>query len=255
MEYPKLFYPMKFNVIELLPLFDIHYGSKECNEKLFRQSLEYIKSRNNCFTFIGGDVIESAIYGSVGSVHAQKHQIQEQVEHIVEMLKPIRNRILFAICGNHEYRIEKATGLNIIQLMCNMLNIPYAGWEAYFVIKFKNNSCCKLYSHHGSGNSNTSGAKVNSLERLHFRAPMSNVIIAGHTHFATNMEKQIRYVDNGGNMHMFDQYYVSCGSTHTSDGYASMKGFAPMDTSMTKIKISSHKKDKFDVDVLKFKGV
>jgi hypothetical protein len=248
MDQPTIVLDKNKTKIELLPLYDIHYGSAECNEELLKKGIEYIKNHHNCFTFIGGDVIESAIYGSVGSVHAQKHQINEQIENICRMLQPIKNKIMFAICGNHEYRVEKATGLNIVKIMSEMLGIPYCGWESYFVIKFKKNMFCKGYAHHGTGGGGTAGAKMNSLDRLHNRAPLSNLIIAGHTHFASNMVKQIRFVDNRGKMQNYCQYFVSCGTAHESDGYASMKGFAPLQTSMSLIKIGINKTD-FEMEV------
>jgi hypothetical protein len=130
-----------------------------------------------------------------------------------------------------------------------MLGIRYEGWEVLFNIQLgKHQKKCKLYAHHGTGSAISSGAKLNSLEKLHFRAPLSNVIVCGHLHFPMNSEKEIRYVDDKGIVRKYTQYYVGCGSTHESDGYATMKGLSPLSTSLTMIKLQVVDRD-FVVDV------
>lgn len=212
-------------------------GSHHCNEELLHKGVELIKSRSDCITFLGADLIEASIYGSVGSVHSQKLQIDEQIEKITKILSKIRNKILFCIDGNHEHRIEKATGLNLTKVIADILKIPFLGWEALFNIRLGKNKVCSCYAHHGTGNSSTSGAKLNSLEKLHFRAPLSNLIICGHMHFPVNSEKEIRYIDAKGKIRKYTQYFVGCGSIHESDGYASMKALSPIQPSLTKIHI------------------
>jgi len=211
----------------LVPLYDIHFGSEECDEDYFQNAIEYIKKHPNCRTFLGGDILECAVYGSKGSVHSQKRQVQEQLDLVAELLQPIKGKILFSLYGNHEYRVEKSTGLNISKILADMIDIPYAGMEKHFL--FEGYRC---YAHHGTGAGGTSGSKVNSLERLHFRSPFANVIFAGHSHFPVSTEKEIRYLDSKGKLKSFIQYYISCGSTHGSDGYAAQKGLSPTPTSI-----------------------
>jgi predicted MPP superfamily phosphohydrolase len=230
---------LRKNSIVLLPLYDIHFGSKECDEELFLKALRYIKNRKECLTFLGGDIIECATYGKMNNVHDQKHQINEQIEKVVALLKPIRNQIMFMICGNHEHRIEKATGLNIVKIISEMLGIPYLGWEAHFFFKFKNKQFCRGYAHHGNGCAATSGSKLNALEKLHFSSPMANLICAGHTHSPINSEKEIRYLSADGILKSFIQFFVSCGTTHKSAGYATMRGYGPVSTTLSKITIKA----------------
>lgn len=249
---PKILLDTKLDAIELLPLFDLHLGSYECDESLIDNAINYIRHHNKCFTFLGGDIIECNVYGKTNNVHTQKMQLDEQVERIKEKLYPIRNKILFSVTGNHEHRVEKATGLNLSKIIADSLNVNFCDWESHFMIKFKNNKICKLYAHHGTGSSVTSGAKLNSAEKLHFRSPMANIIICGHLHFPINSEKEIRYLDNSGNIKNFTQHYVVCGSAHGSNGYASMKAYSPVPRCMTKITIVPHASD-FNVYINKLK--
>ena len=119
---PKILLDTKLDAIELLPLFDLHLGSYECDEGLIDSAINYIRHHNKCFTFLGGDIIECNVYGKTNNVHTQKMQLDEQVERIKEKLYPIRNKILFSVTGNHEHRVEKATGLNLSKIIADSLN-------------------------------------------------------------------------------------------------------------------------------------
>ncbi len=224
--------------VEILPIYDWHFGSKECNEKLVDKMISYIKDTENCYCFLGGDLIECAIYGKLNNVHTQKYQIQEQVEMIVEKLKPIRDKILFSICGNHEYRIEKTTGLDIAALMAFQLDIPYKKWESHFMLKLiskkdkANKRNLYIYAHHGNGGGASSGGKINSVEKFHFRAPFANAIFIGHVHFTSETRREIRYMSQRGVLKSMIQYFISCGTAHGSDGYAAMKGYPPSPTGL-----------------------
>lgn len=247
----RIIYNSKYQYAEIVPFFDIHLGSNECDEELFLKSIAYIRNRNHCFTFLGGDLIECNVYGGLNNVHSQKFNVDDQVEKIVQHLYPIRNKILFSVCGNHEYRIEKQTGLNLSKLIADRLDIPYMDWECHFLLKFKD-KFFRCFAHHGTGGSSTSGAKLNSAERLHFRSPFANLIISGHLHTPINSEKEIRFLDNRGSVKEFSQHCVLCGSYHKSDGYASKGAFTPVNTCGTKIRITPTG-EKFLVEVGKIK--
>lgn len=230
------------NQIQLLPLYDWHLGSEECNEKLVDNIIDYIKKTPNCYTFMGGDLIECAIYGKLNNSHTQKYQVQEQVEILCEKLEPIKDKILFAICGNHEHRVEKATGLDVAALIALNLSVPYFKWETQFMLKMntpkhKENKNVIIYAHHGSGGGATSGAKINAVERLHFRAPFANIIYSGHVHFTSETRKQLNYLSQAGAPKSMIQYFISCGTAHESDGYAAMKGYGAIPTGLMLSKI------------------
>lgn len=235
--------------MELLPLYDWHLGADACNEKLVDKIIDYIKKTPNCYTFMGGDLIECAIYDNkINSVHTQKYQLQEQVEMLCEKLEPIKDKILFAICGNHEHRVEKATGLDVAALIALNLGVQYFKWETQYMIKMNTPKCkadkknIVIYAHHGSGGGSTSGAKINAVERLHFRAPFANIIFSGHVHFTSETRKQINFLSQQGINKSMIQYFISCGTAHESDGYAAMKGYGaiPVGLMLAKLEINSN---------------
>jgi hypothetical protein len=224
--------------IQILPLYDWHLGSEECNEDLVDRIIDYIKKTPNCFTFLGGDLIECCVYGKMNNVHTQKYQVTEQVEMLVKKLKPIKDKILFSICGNHEQRIEKATGLDISALIALNLEVPYHQWESHFQIKLNSHKKkgdkknVYIYAHHGSGGGGSSGGKINSAEKFHFRAPFANAIFVGHVHFTSTTRKLLPYITQTGVLKNMTQYIISCGTAHESNGYAAMKGYGPQPTGL-----------------------
>lgn len=230
--------------IEILPLFDWHLGSHECDEALVDRIIKHIQENENCYTFIGGDLGEFCVYdGKMNSVHHQKHQVTEQVEMIIKKLEPIKEKILFSVCGNHEARIEKSTGLDVAALIALSLNVPYFKWETHFILKLisakskKERKNIYIYAHHGCGGGASSGGKINAIERLHFRAPFAHIIFAGHTHIASETRELIPYLSQAGNMKNFVQYFISCGTSHKSDGYAAMKAYRPIPVGAVKTSI------------------
>jgi len=232
--------------VELLPLSDLHLGSKECDEELINKAIDYIKNNDNCYTILLGDLIENNVYDNkINAVHTQKYQVQEQVEQIVNLLKPIKDKILLSVSGNHEYRTEKFTGVDISALIAMNLDIPYQKNEYFFNLKLtsKKNKNTKrsiaLFIHHGTGGSGTSGTKLNSIEKLHFRAPLSNIFFVGHHHINICSRKIIRYLNQKDQISEFIQYFIGCGSALKTSchGYAAKGGYAPIPSDFVLVKL------------------
>lgn len=224
--------------IKIIPFYDWHFGSSHCDENLMHRLIEEVRDNEDCYALLGGDLIETAVYdGKINSVHSQRHQVQEQVEQLIELLKPIKDKILFSICGNHEFRIEKATGLDISALIALNLDVPYFKWECDFLLKLrsrKNKTYHKnvhIYAHHGIGAGTTTGAKANSMEKLVGRAPFADILFSGHTHGCMENRRLLRYLNQSGKRKEKLQYYISCGTLHASDGYAAMKAYSTQPTS------------------------
>jgi hypothetical protein len=87
--------------VELIPLADLHLGSENCNLRLIHQTIEYIKENPKARVVILGDVLETAIIGSKGNPYFAK-SLEEEVKLAVDVLKPIKDKVLGVINGNHE---------------------------------------------------------------------------------------------------------------------------------------------------------
>ena len=84
-----------------------------------------------------GDLLDCGLKDSIGgSVYENILTPQEQIEVIVNILKPIANRIDGYVQGNHEYRIYKNTGIDICKNVCSILNIPYLKYSGVVTYSF-----------------------------------------------------------------------------------------------------------------------
>ena len=120
--------PIKCNlpyadVIEIIPMADLHIGDSQCDYKLVLERIEYIKNTKNAYCILDGDLMDTAIASSIGDTYASMLQPMEQLKHCVAIFEPIKDKILAVLPGNHENRVYKSDGLDITEIMCAQLGI------------------------------------------------------------------------------------------------------------------------------------
>ena len=81
--------------IQIIPLFDLHYGNVACDVKALK---DLVKNNKNAYFFGGGDWLDSVVVtdkryrksvdSSIGDAI-----IDEQIDGLYEIIKPIRKRI------------------------------------------------------------------------------------------------------------------------------------------------------------------
>ena len=180
------FYHRKFKTrqITLYPIGDWHFGSRQCNEEFIKQIVKEIKAGDDAYWVGMGDFMENAVVGSKSDVYTQVLPPKEQMEHIVDVLTPIKEKGLFMIAGNHESRTHRMVGLTPEQYIGIQLDVPYCGFSCLAVLQMRsktpNSFTC--FFHHGSGGGFTSGGKVNSAEKLRKIVPAADAIFSGHSH-------------------------------------------------------------------------
>ena len=115
---------------------------------------------------------------------AQRESRKEQMEHIVELLTPIKGKGLFMIAGNHESRTHRMVGLTPEQYMGIQLDVPYGGFSCLAVLQMesKTPNSFTCFFHHGAGGGFTPGGKVNSAVALRKIVPTADATFSGHSH-------------------------------------------------------------------------
>ena len=120
-----------FNDVYIIPLGDIHMGDKgfgEISRRKLQGYIDWVKATPNAFVFLLGDLVNCATLAGPSSPFQQNMDLSEQVEAIVNMLKPIKDKILGAIDGNHENRLVKFSGYSPTISICERLGgITYFG--------------------------------------------------------------------------------------------------------------------------------
>lgn len=218
---------------------DEHLGSKFYDSDSHLRDVEYCYE-NKIPIILMGDEMETATKDSVGSsVFDQEEIVQEQLEKIVEIYKPLANEglILGNHIGNHETRVYNQSGANLSKILATMLKINYldVGAVHYFKVGKFNYS---LYTTHG-----TSGA-ILPHTKIANTIKMSNMVdvdiyAQGHLHQLSHhvqnyyvINKRKRIIEE----HQKHYILTGCYLTHWGS-YAHIRHYEPARKGCAKIKL------------------
>jgi hypothetical protein len=187
------FYTRQFegNHFRIYPLGDWHFGSRQCHTDFIAQVIAEIKAdADGCWIGMG-DFMENAIIGSKSDVYTQTVPPREQMDHIVDLLTPIKSKGLFMIGGNHEARTMRLVGIQPEAYIAARLDIPFVGFSCYSHLLTRADQSgthrshgrgFTVYAHHNTGGGVTAGGKINAAEKLRLIAPTADAIFSAHTH-------------------------------------------------------------------------
>src|SRR3990167_4368330 len=185
----------KENKKYLLPISDIHWGSRTCQKDKLKGYLDWALE-HNAWVVLLGDLIENSNRGSVGAgVYEQIQQPQEQADEIIELFKPLakKKQILGLITGNHEERTYKDTGFDISYNIAKELGVPYMRYSGLFKLKVGQVNYT-VFATHGSTGSRFLHTKMKSCEDLCKIAPC-DIILMGHVHDLMVWQTQYYTID------------------------------------------------------------
>ncbi|MHA1852297.1 MAG: hypothetical protein ACTSUF_02195 [Candidatus Heimdallarchaeaceae archaeon] len=150
--------------VKLIPVGDIHYGARECDKKLLKGTLDYIE-KSGAYVIGMGDYIDCATRNSVSDIYTAVRNPMSAYEEIVNFLEPIKDRIFGLHIGNHEYRIWRESGINLVKMMAKELDTKYLGFAVFTKLRVKNQNY-SIYSTHGSSGAWTPEGKLRAVRRL-----------------------------------------------------------------------------------------
>lgn len=235
----------KKNEAEMMFIGDLHLGHPTCLLDKATRMLEYCL-QNHVYVQLMGDLIECGLTGSVGdSVYHQKLNPQEQMDELIELLRPLANAGLITgiHSGNHEARIKKETSIDITKIVAGILKISYlheACWNL-FKVGEQNYS---VYSLHGASGSRFIYTKLKAVTDIshYFDA---DLIVHGHVHDLATVaiERQGINMRNKTIEH-FKQQMVLTGHYLGYDlSYAQAKGMPPSKVGSPKVKFGGERKN------------
>ncbi len=149
---------------------DFHEGNSMQHPAGIKALVDYVKSTKNIFVMLGGDLIE-AICVDDKRYSSFVHQAMpiEQCKNIVEKLKPIADRILFVLEGNHEWVLTNKIGNIIEELICKPLgeHIPYGTLTTKFsILDSKGRVRNKVFYTHGFRGRSISSVSPDPTRRI-----------------------------------------------------------------------------------------
>ena len=177
--------------VKLYAVADVHIGARESDIDGFAAFLKRVEGERDSYIVIVGDVLNNGIRDSVTNVYEETMPPSAQVDLAVELLSPVRDRILGAVGGNHELRSVKAVDMDPLFQVFSILRIPELYRQNFAFVRIilergNTRDHYALYLTHG---------KSASRQRRFAQAAVEGVdaIITGHTHSGM-VEKNARLV-------------------------------------------------------------
>ena len=167
--------PQRF---QIYPFGDIHAGSIDCAEDKVKKQIDIIQHGKDAYWIGMGDMIEAITesdprWNTMGiAPWVERDNIIESQRHwIVNLLKPIANKCIAYLTGNHEESVHRHQNCDISRNICNDLEMPYAGYSCFVELIFERKSSTEshkftIHAWHGAGAAQTEGAQLLRLKRL-----------------------------------------------------------------------------------------
>jgi len=190
---------IKMDKVEIVCLGDWHLGDSNFDERKAKQYIDYVNNNDNVFVICMGDLVNTALKGSVSDVYGNRMTPKEEIDKICsqEYLGSIDKRKFIAFTdGNHEGRLKKETSISSSDIIVDRLGIRdiYAPTIGVVNVQLNHNSYYISLSH-GTGGGSTLGGKANRLDKLSSIIAGCDIIMMGHTHQGMHILKSQFVVD------------------------------------------------------------
>jgi predicted phosphodiesterase len=215
----------------IAPIGDIHIGSPHFDRKSLQKHLDWIREhKENTRIILMGDILETALKDSIGAGWAEQEQtLMEHLYIAKNYFYEFRDIIDGIIEGNHELRVYQRSGLLLMKILAEMLNIPDRYMKYQGIIKYAwNRRAYNVSVWHGTGGGRKTGSSVNRAESQ-TDTVLCDVYLIGHTH-RQHVHNRVMYVPDARNnkLTMMVQYFVNTGHALDHEGsYAEAAGLPP----------------------------
>ena len=213
--------------IKIVQLSDIHVGSIYFRKNLFTEMVKRIERDPNCFVILTGDLIECISKATAGGSWEQVGNINDQVEEFIELVRPIANRILFSIEGNHEQRVERLSEFSLSRIISNILKVPYSPVLTYVDLFFKDQRYTIAATHYYAKNLFGQAAIVNRVKQISSNlANPCSLWLSGHTHTGWIQTEYSTILVPGIGRKPFEYHIANSGSfTQHTGSYSEKAGY------------------------------
>lgn len=242
----------------LIPIGDIHLGSAGCDQAKLKETIKFIETNSHAYWIGMGDYIEAINpsdprfdpYSIDPSYNIKdlSSLITTQVEDIKAYFRPIKDKCICLLTGNHEEKVRTRYYRDVTLEMANEFNVKYIGYTGFIRMRFKNPTgngrrVFDIYAEHGYGGGRTSGPKVNKLESLARKFDV-DLILSAHVHQKVIAPPIIRISVDHRNQKLVARktHAITTGSYKkafvlNADSYEEKFGYGPSDLGSIKIRL------------------
>lgn len=246
--------------IKIYTFSDWHIGDKHCDLSQIENMIKAVKEDENAFVICNGDLMNNATKSSVSDCYAEEISPMAQLNTIVSLLSPIKDKILMITQGNHEARTYRTDGIDLTALAANQLGVlsRYAREGGVLFLRFgklsrgrkeSNGSgkarrvCYTFYVSHGSGGGRKEGAKAIRLADMAAIVD-TDIYIHSHTHLPMVMKEAFYRIDlRNSACAKVDKLFVNTSAQLEYGGYGQTYEFKPSSTNNPVIYLNGTKKE------------
>ena len=238
---------VQFSQIYLVPLADWHIGVKNVATDVIQGYIDWIKERDNAFTILNGDLMNAATKDSAAELYDDLTTPDAAYKDVLELCRPIKDKILMITRGNHEEAIYKKVGADYMaRLAYDLGDIPYKPDGGMLGMRLScgtNTAMCYAYAVHGWGGARTIGAKVKKAQDL-MQVAEAHIYVLSHDHTQnvnrgnalTPPSKQVK-MGTPQYLQVKRQLFINTGGFIRYGGYIQRKGYTPQDLGTPRIRI------------------
>lgn len=186
------------NDIEYVFLGDLHIGNSNCAYDELRDSIKILSKKDNARIILIGDLIDCITHKDkrFDAVEIADHyKIKKlkdlpvaQVDELIGIIEPIKDKIIAMVYGNHEYKYMQYNSFDPLNYFNGKLgiNAPILGKKGYIVSSIRSGdnkgSTWVLACLHGrGGGGRTAGYKLNVTDAEFLRI-IADCKVMGHIH-------------------------------------------------------------------------
>lgn len=226
MRYIDINLPDELTEVKIIPLFDLHIGSPQSNIGLLTKYLN-----QDAYFILGGDLIDAGIKNSISNIYQQELTPQEQLDKLVEIFSKYKDRIIGICSGNHEYRINREVGIDILQVFAQLIQREqyYDPDSLVIHVRLGKNRHAKktnytFYVVHGWSGARKAGGKMNAVQELR-GIILADIYLVGHSHLKGIVCEDFLIPDHANRViTRIQQYFISVGSFYKYGDYAERRG-------------------------------
>ena len=241
--------------ITIIPLADVHLGSAECMEMEFIKFIDTVKETPNTYLAVLGDLLDNGIKSSVSNTYKQVMSPSQAKREMINILKPVADRIIVILPGNHELRSKKESDCDITFDMACELGIENRYRENLAFLKIqlgkdgghdevagRDRPTYTLVCLHGSGGGMT-GAGVNRAEKFG-NISGADALLLGHTHKPYTTQPGQIVIDTRNNIVSVRPYKIISATSWLKYGdYAARKMLMPSTHCLQTLILRGNKKE------------
>lgn len=242
----------KYNDIKIYVLCDLHIGAPECDIDLIKKVVNYIKDTPNMYAICLGDILNTALKNSKSDIYSEVLSMSEAQKQAVELLSPIKEKILAITPGNHENRVWREVGVDLSLWLAEKLNLQevYRNNLLALNISFGKDSNGNPYllnvvGQHGAyGSGRKLGSAMSAIEDMDGIIANADIYCRAHTHSNVQGSRKIFVFNKNGNLDTKIKYYFNAPSFLKTGGYGLDKGYKPQDISPCYLNIRAYNERK-----------